>query len=162
MLFPAVAPFSWVPTNKTSVPIILGPGLFPWAGPDGAVSSAQFQVDDAFTVSSATLTLTNFRHTFAGDVSLWLSGPAGGSSRLVDAACDGAWFGGPPMPNISMVGAAYIWDDAAASKQSLGAFCNATMAPRASGPSIAAGTYLPETPLSVFAGSASSGLWRFT
>ena len=158
----AVAPFSWVPNKNRAVPIVLGPGVFPWAGPDGATSSAQFQVTDVFTVSKVTLTLTNFRHTFAGDVSLWLSAPTGGSARLVAGACDGAWFGGAPVPNISMAGALYTWDDAASNKRTLRAFCNATMPARAAGPSIAAGTYMPETPLSVLAGNASAGLWTFT
>jgi hypothetical protein len=161
-LFPAVAPVAVLPIGATSVPIILGPGVMPWAGPDGATSSALFVVADSFNVSKVTLSLTNLRHAFAGDVSLSLASPSGASVQLVTSACDGAWFGGPPLPNYTMPGATYTFDDAAPGGATLAAFCAATMTPKSSGPSIASDAYLPQSPLRALAGALSAGEWVLT
>jgi hypothetical protein len=161
-MWPAVAPVSVLPVGATSVPILLGPGVMPWAGPDGATSSALFVVADVFNVSKVTLTLLNFRHAFAGDVSLWLTSPSGASAQLVASACDGAWFGGPPQPNYTMPGATYTFDDAAPTGVTVAAFCAATMPAVPSGPSIAPDEYLPQSPLRALAGALSSGEWVLT
>jgi hypothetical protein len=108
------------------------------------------------------LTLHNFRHPFAGDVSLWLVAPSGAFSALTTGACDGAWFGGPPTGDATMAGATYTWDDAASPAETADTYCTTQLPPSTRGPTIAAGAYLPETPLAALAGAAASGDWVLT
>ncbi len=108
------------------------------------------------------LTLHNFRHPFAGDVSLWLVAPSGAFSALTTAACDGAWFGGPPTGDATMAGATYTWDDAASPAETAATFCTTKLPPTTRGPTITAGTYLPETPLAFLSGAAANGDWVLT
>ena len=157
----STTPVALVPAGGGAVRV--SPGVFPWAGPDGAVSSAVFSVPNAFTASKLTLSLVNFRHDFAGDVSLRLSAPSGASATLLNASCDSAWFGGGPAgAGAAMRGATYTFDDAAVPALTIDAQCSTRMTLAAtSGPGVTAGTYLPVQQLAPLAG-ATAGTWTLT
>jgi hypothetical protein len=49
-ILPLTAPVTVFSSTTTSVPVELGPGIMPWAAPDGATSSAKFVVTETFIV----------------------------------------------------------------------------------------------------------------
>lgn len=145
----AVAPVTTTVSIPASVTSTSSLPIGPAASFAGTIPFDASAIPSGATVTKVTLTL-NMAHTWAADVYLNLTSPSGTSDDVTSPD----WITGDWSNYGTATGtipALYTFDDAAA---------DYPPTTQASSYDIPSGSYLPESPLSVFNGSNASGIWN--